>query len=260
MVKPQETEIPDVPGDEISINPSDTRLNIPSAYKDGMNMLEHLLSGRSNIYTSEILTIMLQHNIKADDPIFLLLLCIAELELVLVDCPLTLAAFGEEFTDAMEELFQQYFGENTDVNQRFKMANAEYLASVAKASEKIVDSVSERQFYGNLSAIARTVAPAFGVVAIAFGLGVFGTLHFNRLSARALVARGELTVEQLQALEWAQSQEGQQARKIMEYNAGYIGKACREDAKNLGITLNFGNRKATKGMCVLFVDPANQRF
>lgn len=255
--------IEDVPGGEpedIRIEPSDERLEIPSAYRDGLNMLEHLLSGRSTVYTSEILTIMLQHKIKADDPMFLLLLCIAELELLLVDTPLSLVSFGEEFLEEMEKLFQQYFGEDADTQQRFETANAEYLASVARSAEQIVESVTQRQFYGNLSAIARTVAPAFGVVALAFGLGVFGTLHVNRLSVKTLVGEGKLTLEQYEALQWVQSSEGKQARQIMEYNAGYIGKACRQDAQNLGVTLNFGNRKATKGMCVLFVDPPNKRF
>lgn len=262
----KDSEIPDVPDDvpgdeeEVVIQPSDERLEIPSAYRDGLNMLEHLLSGRNNIYTSEILTIMLQHKIKADDPMFLLLLCIAELELLLVDTPLSLVNYGEELLEELEKLFQEYFGENADINQRFEAANAEYLASVARSAQEIVESVTQRQFYGNVSAIARTVAPAFGVVALAFGLGVFSTLYLNRLSMRTLVGEGKLTIDQYEALKWAESSEGKQARQIMDYNAGYIGKTCREDAQSLGVTLNFGNRKATKGMCVLFVDPPEKRF
>lgn len=244
----------EVPGEQIEIKPSDAQLNIPLSYNDGLNMLGHLLSGRSNIYTSEILTIMLQQKIKADDPMFLLLLCIAELELLLVDTPLTLMTFGDEFMELMEGLFQQYFGDDADTQQRFDAANAEYLALVASGADKIVDSVTKKTFYGNFSAISRTIAPAFGIVAMAFGLGVFGTLYVNKLSTRSLVAEGKLSVEQLQALEWAQSKEGKKAKEIMSYNQGYIGKPCKEDAKSLGVKLNFGNKEITKGICVLFVD------
>ena len=252
-------EIDDIPGD-VPEAIEQQQLNIPASYKDGLNMLEHLLKDKSTIYTSKILTIMLQYKIKADDPIFLLLLCTAELEQLMVNLPLSLISFGEEFLSELESLFKEYFGEDADTQQRFDLANAEYLALVAAGAEKIIDNVSERKFYGNVNAIAKTIGPALGMLVLSFGLGVFGTLHFNKLSTRALVGSGKLTVEQLEALDWAQSNEGKQLRRIGEYNSGYIGKACKEDAQALKVSLNFGNRKATKGFCVLFVDPPEQRF
>lgn len=230
-------------------------LNIPSAYKDGLNMLEHLLHDKSTIYTSKILAIIIQYKIKADDPIFLLLLCVSELEQILVNLPLVLTTFGDEMLEEMEGVFQQYFGKDADTQQRFEMANAEYMASVAKGAENIVESVSRQRFYGNVEAIARTIVPAFGALVLTFGLGVFGTLHFAKANTRALVSEGKLTPEQLQSLEWVQSKEGRQARQIAELNDGYIGKPCKQAAKDLDVRFSYGSQELESGFCVLLIEP-----
>lgn len=229
-------------------------LDIPPAYQDGMNMLEHLLHDKSTVYKSKILTILFNYKIKADDPIFLLLLCISELELLLVNTPLTLTTFGNEMLEEMESLFQQYFGEDADTQQRFETANAEYLALVASGAKEVLASVANQRFYGNINAIARTIVPAFGTLVLAFGLGVFGTLHFAKANTRALVSEGKLTPEQLQLLEWAQSKEGHQAKQIIDLNAGYIGKPCKSAAKDLNVKFTYGSQELDSGFCVLLIE------
>lgn len=230
-------------------------LNIPPAYQDGLNMLEHLLHDKSTVYTSKILTLMLQYKIKADDPIFLLLLCISELELILVNTPLTLTTFGNEMLEQMEGIFQQYFGEDADTQQRFETANAEYIALVAQGTEEIIESVANRQFYGNVSAIARTILPAFGSLLLAMGIGVFGTLHLVKADTRALVGAGKLTPEQYQSLKWAESKEGKLAKQIVDLNsAEYIGKPCQKAAQDLAVRFSYGNQELEKGFCVLLIE------
>ncbi len=257
----QDHWVDDVPGGEVKVEPSPeaeakmaSGLEIPSAYQDGLNLLEHCLHDKNTIYTSKILTIMLTYKIKADDPIFLLLLSVSELELILVNTPMAMMAFGEEMIEELENLFQEYFGADTNVNKRLELATAEYNASVASSAQQIIDSISERRFYGNVSAIAKTVVPAFALLGLSFGLGVFGTLHVNKLSTKALIGEGKLTVEQAQLLEWAESKSGKQAKLISELNGNYIGKKCEADAQSLNVKFSFGNRELESGYCVLLID------
>lgn len=229
-------------------------IKIPPSYRQGMNMLEYLLHDKNSVYTSKILAMMLEFKIKADDPIFFVLLSISELELLMVQLPQSLVTFGEEFFDNLEETFQAYFGEEADTQQRFETANQEYLAAVASGAEKIVDKISKRKFYGNVGAIARTITPAFLSLSLAFGLGVFGTLFVAKQNTRALVSAGELSVEQLQLLEWAQSKKGKKAKLIMDLNGDYLGNPCKKAAKDLGVKFTFGNRVVKDGFCLVLIE------
>ncbi|MEY2833735.1 MAG: hypothetical protein RLZZ574_2994, partial [Cyanobacteriota bacterium] len=54
---------------------------IPVDYLTQMSLLDQCLVGKSDVFRSKVINIMLRSRIKANDPIFLLLLAIGELEL-----------------------------------------------------------------------------------------------------------------------------------------------------------------------------------
>ncbi len=69
-----------------------------------------------------------------------------------------------------------------------------------------------------------------------------------------------LTLEQVETLRWAESQEGQLARNVIKWNAGLLDNLdCLNDVKHLNVTLKVQGREAQSGFCVLWTQPPSQR-
>lgn len=233
---------------------------IPVDYLSQMSLLDQCLAGKSDVFRSKVINIMLRSRIKANDPIFLLLLSIGELELILVDTPLTIQGYLSQFAEELGDLFAAYFGgDEATAKYRFETSIQESKTAIAEAAQELIKISKEEQFYGSFEAVIKSLAPALGILVLAIGLGAVGTIWVQNLFGRSLIPAGKLTAEQYEILKWAETDEGKLAKNIMDWNQGYVGKTCKEDAIAMNVGLNSNGRKVKSGFCVLFVEPPDKR-
>ncbi len=83
------------------------------------------------------------------------------------------------------------------------------------------------------------------------------SLNYNKINSTAF--HDKLTQDQVDALNWAMSKEVGYARKIMEWNKGYLGSKCEQDVQELGVKLTYGTQERSNGFCVVGVKPPGQR-
>jgi hypothetical protein len=105
-----------------------------------------------------------------------------------------------------------------------------------------------------------SIVPAAGLVIAILGLGVILGMSIPPWLGGGLSQPQRLTMNQLEALHWAESKEGKFARNLMKWNAGYLDNfECHKDVQSLKVTLTQGNRKASSGFCILWTVPPNER-
>lgn len=239
---------------------SDADSKLPEGFAENLDLLEYVLRDKSDVFSSKIINIMLRCHIDPNDPVFLLLLAVGELELLLLNTPANVEDVNEIYIEELSSLFQQYFGSSdTESNLRFKAAIEQEKAAIATAVSDLIAHTNRHQFFGNLTTMTKMFAPALGVIVASIALGVVGTWQYSKLTTRSLIGAGKLTPEQYADLQWASSSEGKLAKQIMELNKGYVGSTCKQDAEAMNIGLQVGNRKVKSGFCVLFVEPPNKR-
>ena len=92
-------------------------------------------------------------------------------------------------------------------------------------------------------------------------LGGFALLGIQGLKPEYRVETPRpLTIEEADLLNWAQSSEGQQARKLMRWNSGLLDdRSCEQEVERLGVTLELQGKSARSGFCTLWVVPPEKR-
>lgn len=232
---------------------------IPPSWNSDMSLLEQCLSGKPDVFRSKVLNIMLRCRINNNDPIFLLLLCLGELELILIDTPLQVQDLLEQFAVELSDLFNQYFGNGEQqAKQRFETALAENKTAISEAALELIKINREEQFTGSIEAVAKAVAPALLGVILAMGLGSALTFGYMKLFERSTIDGDNLTVEQYNDLKWLETPQGQNAKNIATWNAGYFDR-CQEDAQTMGFRVSSNGRRVKNGYCVLYVIPPEKR-
>ena len=234
--------------------------SLPEGLMDNLDLMDRVLEGKTDVLASKVIQLVMKYHINPNDPIFLILLAIGELELMMVDVPLLIEQLSTEHETRLRVLFDKYFGSNdAEVEHRYQAALAVIRQQIAEAVTELIKTTRQEQFAGDIYTLGKMMLPALGAIVLSAGLGVVGTLQYHKLKTGALLGEGKLTPQQYADLQWAQSAEGRQAKEIMSYNQGYVGKTCKADAEAMGLSLNFGERKVTSGFCVLFVDPPSKR-
>lgn len=233
---------------------------LPEGLMENLDLMDRALEGKTDVFASKVVQLVMKLKISPNDPIFLVLLAMGELELMMVDLPMLIEELYQEHEARLRNLFSKYFGANdSEVRQRYEVSLAGIKHEIASAVTELIRTTRNEQLKGDLLRLAKLMTPALAIVLGSVGLGVFGTLQYHQLKTDTLLGTGKLTPEQYGDLQWAQSKEGKQARKIMELNTGYVGKTCKADAEAMGLRLNFGERTVTSGFCVLFVEPPDKR-
>ena len=253
-----EEEVPeDVPLPSVSFSESE---QLPEGLMDDLNPMERVLKDKTDLYASKIVQLVMQYKIQPNDPIFVVLVAMQELELMMVDVPMQIEQVCTEYESRISQMFHKHFGSTeSEVRERYQSALAGIKQDIAAAAKELIIDTREEQFTGDLLTLGKMAAPTLALLLGAIGLGVLGTLQYHQLKTQTLLGSGKLTPEQYSAMEWALSSEGKQAREIMKYNAGYVGKTCKQDAEAMGLRLQFGERIVTSGFCLLFVEPPNKR-
>ncbi|NEQ19144.1 MAG: hypothetical protein F6K28_04435 [Microcoleus sp. SIO2G3] len=105
-----------------------------------------------------------------------------------------------------------------------------------------------------------SLIPAMAVLLSCVGIGVLLGMTVPPWMGGGLTNPRRLTVEEAEALRWAQSKEGKFARNLMKWNSGSLDNLdCTQDVKRLGVTLEVAGRPATTGFCTIWVQPPNKR-
>ena len=188
--------------------------------------------------------------------------------LLLLDAPSQWQLLFKKFTDTLELREKEH--EKT-LSQFAVVALQKQEAEIADSVASLIRQTEQdkaRRLYTSL-------VPAAGLILGAMGVGSILTLAVSQLMRGELdpTGRRQLTLQQATDLKWASSSEGTLARRILEWNEGQHLRDCVANGMNIDIVdqdgktqkhglvyIDIGNgKRATYGMCNLWVVPPNQR-
>jgi hypothetical protein len=208
-------------------------------------LLEKLLSGRSEEFKRKVFQLVSQTGYSEGDPLFVILLATGTLQTLLNEKPVEIDEMFNRWTKTVTKSMDSV---EQEIIERQKLAITQAAGDLIRKAER---QESTRFFKSILpGAIAATVVLVVGFVT---GSTVPPALKGG------YVAGQNLTADDVEALRWANSREGQYARKLLTWNADYL-KVCDQDAAKMPIKLQMGQREAKSGFCLLWVKPPEQRF
>lgn len=208
-------------------------------------LLERLLEGRSEEFKRKVFQLVSQTGYSEGDPLFVILLATGTLQTLLNEKPAEIEAMFDRW---FKSITQSMDVVEKEIVERQKTAIAQAAGDLIKKAER---EESTRFFKSVLpGAIAASV-----VLAIGFGAG----MTVPQALKGGYVVGQNLTADDVDALRWANSSEGKYARQLMRWNTDYL-KVCARDASKMPMKLQMGQREATKGFCLLWTRPPEQRF
>ncbi len=211
--------------------------------------LDIALEGQSDEFKRKVLEIVHLSGLPPDDPTFLTLVATGRLEVMLSDTP---QALDRLFKSWITETRRSFELVDHALIERQKLAIATAAADLIRTAER----QEAKRFFGSL-------VPAAGILLAVLGLGfVMGTTVPPWLQGGYMEKSTKLTYKQYEAMQWAQSKEGQFARNLMKWNKGYLDNlACTQDVRRLNLNLKLDGRPATYGFCAIWVTaPENRKY
>ncbi|MGK7945691.1 MAG: DUF6753 family protein [Microcystaceae cyanobacterium] len=223
------------------------------AYPDAIALIDQALKDVDEKLKEEIFNFLVQCQVKPNDPLFVLLLACRYHHLITLNVP-------KEIENASDTAIVKMTGALNEQSQGMKeIAIASVESEIGKAVNRLLEKqdkptlVKQWLNYGKYAAL--TLIPLI--------LGIFGTRQYYEMSALT-----QFNIENQQLVGWGRSQEGKLARKIMQWNQGLVDGSCEKAVANLGVGFGdalvkngetIGIRRATKGYCVVWRVPPNQR-
>ena len=214
-------------------------------------LLGELLENQDEEFVSKLMTMVFKLGLNPNDPIFVILGALGNLEFLIEQAP---AALQQQFTEWRDDIGKLQ-------TQEHKQAISAYKKDISNAVNQLLNITDKRS-----SRSVRSLIPASAILLATFCFGMFtgitvppwvqGKLGGGYSNAN----HSQLTYDQVEALNWAMSSEGKYARQIMKWNRGYLGGNCEEDVQQLGVTLTYRNRERENGFCVVWVKPPEQRM
>lgn len=218
-----------------------------TANDKNVTLLDKVLEGKEPDFQARVLDIVARFGLKPTDPLFLIMVSVGQLQLLLEQSPKDLDALFNQWSEALYD----------------KLQTAERAAVKGQqtAIAAAVKSLIQKTEWEGQSRLFSSVVPAAGLLSAAIGVGVLlGMSVPVWLQGGYVTQPRRLTLEQAEALRWAESQSGQLARNVMKWNAGSLDNLdCLNDVKRLNVTLKVQGREAQSGFCVLWTQPPSQR-
>jgi hypothetical protein len=207
--------------------------------------LQQLLQSHNPDVQARVLQVVKTMGIAESDPIFLLLIATATVQVMIEDAP-------DHLKQTYAVCHQQVMADIKDYEkaaaQRVEMQLADAVQDVirkAKAAEK----EPGWKVFGFCGCIS---------LAILFA-GIFAGLGWSASQRVSFRSQGDLTLEEAQALDWALSPEGEYARQLLLWNDSLVGGECQAQVKRLDVRLRYGSLTARNGFCFLWVVPPEKR-
>ena len=214
-------------------------------------LLGELLENKDEEFIAKLMTMVFKLGVSPNDPMFVILGALGNLEFIIEQAP---AALQQQFTEWRDDMSKLQA-------QEHKQTIAAYKKDVSNAVNQLLNITDVRS-----SRSMRSLIPASAILLGTFCLGMFTGITVPPWVQGQLgggysdVSYSDLTNDQRADLNWAMSKEGRYARRIMEWNKGYLGGKCEQDVQELGVKLSYGTQERSNGFCVVWVKPPHQRM
>ena len=213
-------------------------------------LLGELLENKDEEFVTKLMTMVFKLGVNPNDPIFVILGALGNLEFIIEQAP---AALQQQFTEWRDDMSKLQA-------QEHKQTIAAYKKDVSNAVNQLLNITDLRS-----SRSMRSRIPASAILLGTFCLGMFTGITVPPWVQGQLgggystVSYSDLTNDQRADLNWAMSKEGKYARKIMEWNQGYLGSKCEREVQELGVKLTYCTQERRNGFCVVWVKPPDKR-
>ncbi len=230
--------------------PNQTEETPDNYNKELTTLLGELLENQDDEFVSKLMTMVFKLGLNPNDPIFVILGALGNLEFLIEQAP---AALQQQFMEWRDDIGKLQAHEH-------KQAIANYKKDISNAVNELLNITDKRS-----SRSMRSLIPASAILLATFCLGMFAGVTVppwvqGKLGGGYSNANhSQLTHDQVETLNWAMSRQGKYARKIMKWNEGYLGGNCEKDVQQLGVKLSYGTQERNNGFCVVWVKPPNQR-
>jgi hypothetical protein len=209
------------------------------------SLLEKLLEGRSEEFKRKVFQLVAQTGYSEGDPLFVILLATGTLQTLLNEKPVEI-----------DEMFNRWFNSITkSMDLVEKQIVERQKEAIAKAAGDLIQK-AERQ---EASRFFTSILPGAIAVSVVLIVGFIAGITVPPVLKGGYVAGEKLTVDDMETLRWANSNDGKYARQLMSWNADYL-KVCARDVVEIPVKLQMGQREAKKGFCLLWIKPPEQRF
>lgn len=209
-------------------------------------LLNAALEGKSEDFKKRVWDYVGKSGLVPNDPLFLVLVATGRLEVLLEDAP-----------DRLEQLFKNW---NRELSRNLELVEGATVERQKLAISSAVNELIKQAEEQEAGRLYTSIYPAAGLVTAILGLGFILGMSIPAWLAGGLSEPQRLTINRLEALQWAESNEGKLARNLMKWNGGYLNtKKCQQDAERLKVTLSVGGKQAKEGFCWIWVTPEENR-
>ncbi len=209
------------------------------------SLLEGILANKDDEFVEKVMTMVIQLGIDPDDPLFVVLGALGNLEFLLEEAPASLQLQFQQWKEDMGKLQAQ----------EHRKAIADYKRDISRAVGELLTLTEKRA-----SRSFQSLVPAGAILLGTFCLGAFAGITIPPWLEGGYTTTTKLTQTEAEALNWARSGEGKYARQLMEWNKGYLGGPCEQDVQRLGVKLTYGTQERINGFCVVWVKPPGERM
>jgi hypothetical protein len=207
--------------------------------------LQQLLQSHSPDVQARVLQVVKTMGIAESDPIFLLLIATATVQVMIEDTP-------DHLKQTYRVCHQQVMADIKDYEK----------AAVKGVEMRLADAVQDviRKAKASEKEPGWQVFGFFGVITLLVMLvGVWAGRGISEAERVSFRQQGKLSLEEAQSLDWAMSPEGQYARQLLFWNDSLMGGECQAQVKRLDVRLRYGSLTARNGFCFLWVVPPDKR-
>ncbi len=211
-------------------------------------LIDIALEGESAEFKNKVYQIIKQTGIRETDPVFPLLVSTSSLKVLLEKAPKEYKSAGDYVTEQLMERLETY---KSAASKGIEKNISDSVSSLVDgAMEKAKGSKSKMTFF--------SLVGAGTIICTSLGLGLVGGWGYSQYQI-SKQQQMSLTNEQIEALKWATSDQGEFARDMLRWNEDVIDGSCQEKVSQLGVTLNYLGKQAVSGYCFLWVVPSGDR-
>jgi|GEM_PF-2290679 len=223
------------------------------------SMLNLALDGQDARFKAKVYELVVEMDIDPDDSLFLMLIATGRLEVLMEEYPAELGSLFDQWEERLYSELQAY-KEGLEKYERTAVRASE--KAISKTVESLIRKASFDKFVHSFTVMSVGLAVALSLAAIGLGLGIGYRMRDDQAKAvkYAVDTPRKLTVDEFNALTWALSPDGIQAKNLLDWNKDLLaGNACESQAQAMGLTLTLQGQKAQQGACVLWVRSIAER-